>query len=162
MGWETVQLADVKVEKPQAVPAGRYVFTLQPGAAYRQNPYNNIQELNVRFDVTEGEFAGRPIFVSYPDPTAIAKDKVDPVTGVVTPGKPMTWSAQALKKLELALGQDSLPGEDTAAYLNRVALNGNARITAPLLAGKFYTDKKTGEKKPEDPKFGIFDVAPAA
>ncbi len=163
MGWETVSLADTKIEKPAAIPAGRYVFTLQPGASYRQNPYNDITELNVRFDVSEGEFAGRPVFVSYPDPTAVGKDKVNEQTGVITQhGKPMTWSAQALKKLELSLGQDALPGEDTAAYLNRVALNGNARITAPLLAGKEYLDKKTGVKRIEDPKFGIFDVAPAA
>ena len=151
MGWETVSLADTKIEKPAPVPAGNYIFTLQPGASYRQNPYNNITELNVRFDVSEGDFAGRPVFVSYPDPTAVNKE-----------GKPMTWSAQALKKLEISLGQDALPGEDTAAYLNRIALNGNARITAPLLPGKTYTDKKTGLERVEDPKFGIFQVEPAA
>jgi hypothetical protein len=150
MGWEQVTLYDVKLDKPPAVPAGSYVFTLQPGASYRQNPYNGIQELNVRFDVTEGEFAGRPVFVSYPDPSAIDGK-----------GKPMTWSTQALKVLEISLGVDSLPGEDTAAYLNRVALNGNARITAPLLVGKNYIDKKTGQERTEDPKFGIFKVAPA-
>lgn len=161
MGWETVVLADTKVEKPAPVPVGRYVFTLQPGASYRTNPYNQIQELNVRFDITEGEQAGRPVFVSYPDPTAVSKDKVLE-DGTIKHGKPMTWSAQALKKLEIAIGQDALPGEDTAAYLNRVALNGNARITAPMLPGKVYVDKKTGEKKTEDPSFGIFDIAPAA
>jgi hypothetical protein len=152
MPWEQVALADIKIDKPTPVPAGSYIFTLQPGASYRTNPYNGVQELNVRFDVSEGEFAGRPVFVSYPDPTAIATSS----------GKPMTWSAQALKKLEISLGVDSLPGEDTAAYLNRVALAGNARITAPLLPGKTYTDKKTGEERIEDPKFGIFAVAPAA
>lgn len=163
MGWELVSLADTKIEKPAPVPAGAgYVFTLQPGSSYRVNPYNGISELNVRFDVTEGEFAGRPVFVSYPDPSAVGKDKTNPQTGEVIPGKPMTWSAQALKKLEIAIGQDALPGEDTAAYLNRVALNGNARITASMLPGKPYVDKKTGEKKTEDPSFGIFTVAPAA
>ncbi len=151
MGWETVSLADTKIEKPAPVPAGNYIFTLQPGASYRQNPYNNIAELNVRFDVSEGEHAGRPVFVSYPDPTALNRE-----------GKPMSWSAQALKKLEISLGVDSLPGEDTAAYLNRVAVNGNARITAPLLPGKVYVNKKTGLEATEDPKFGIFQVEPAA
>lgn len=158
MGWESVTLADTKIERPAPVPAGRaYVFTVQPGASYRVNPYNNIQELNVRFDVSEGEFAGRPVFVSYPDPTAVGKPKEDG-----TPGKPMTWSAQALKKLEIALGQDAFPGEDTASYLNRVALNGNARITADMLPGNTFKDKKTGHEKTEDPKFGIFTVSPAA
>jgi|ERR1035437_815758 hypothetical protein len=159
MGWETVSLADTKIEKPAPVPAGRYIFTLQPGASYRSNPYNQVQELNIRFDVTEGEFAGRPVFVSYPDPTSISKDKVA-ADGTITPGKPMTWSAQALKKLEISLGVDSLPGEDTAAYFNRVAMNGNARIIAPMVPGKSYI--KDGITKIEDPKFGIFDVQPAA
>lgn len=151
MSWETVSLADVKVEKPQPVPAGSYVFTLQPGASYRTNQFNGVEELNVRFDITEGEFAGRPVFVTYPDPTALNSK-----------GQPMSWSAQALKVLELALGQDAMPGEDTAAYLNRVALNGNARVTAPLLPGKTYVDKKTNQERTEDPKFGIFKVEPAA
>lgn len=152
MGFETLVLADVKIEKPSPVPAGKgYVFQLQPGASYRENPYNKIQELNVRFDVTEGEFAGRPVFVSYPDPSALNKA-----------GKPMSWSAQALKKLEVSLGTDSLPGEDPATYLNRVALNSHARITADILPGKSYKDTKTGEDKEGDPQFGIFTVSPAA
>lgn len=159
MSWEQVTLSEVKIEKPQAIPAGKYIWTLQPGASYRENPYNGITELNVRFDVTEGEFAGRPVFVSYPDPTAVSKEKTMP-DGSIKPGKPMTWSAQALKKLEISLGIDSLPGEDTAAYLNRVALGGNARVIAPLLPGKTYM--KDGVSKVEDPRFGIFDVSPAA
>jgi hypothetical protein len=150
MSWEQVTLADTKVDKPAPVPTGTYVFTLQPGASYRTNPYNGVEELNVRFDVTEGEFAGRPVFVSYPDPTALN-----------AAGKPMSWSAQALKKLEIAIGKDALPGEGTAAYLNRVALEG-ARVVAPLLPGKTYIDKKTGLERTENPKFGIFDISPAA
>jgi hypothetical protein len=162
MGWESVVLADTKIERPAPVPAGKgYIFTLQPGAAYRTNQYNGISELNVRFDVTEGEFAGRPMFVAYPDPTTVGKDKILP-TGEVIPGKPYTWSAQALKKLELALGVDAMPGEDTAAYLNRVALQGNARITADVLPGRVYKDNKTGAEKAEDPRLGIFTVNPAA
>lgn len=150
MSWENVTLADTKIEKPSPVPVGSYVFTLQPGASYRTNPYNGIQELNVRFDVTEGEFSGRPVFVSYPDPTALNKE-----------GKPLTWSAQALKKLEISIGQDALPGEDTASYLNRVAMNG-ARITAQMLPGRVYKDKNTQVDRTEDPKFGIFTINPAA
>lgn len=150
MSWENVTLADVKVEKPSPVPVGTYVFTLQPGANYRVNPYNQIQELQARFDVSEGDFAGRPMFVNYPDPTSLNKQ-----------GKPLSWSAQALKKLEIAIGQDALPGEDTATYLNRVAMNG-ARITAQVLAGKEYKNNKTGENQIEDPRFGIFTVSPAA
>lgn len=152
MGFETVLLADVKIEKPAAVPAGKgYIFQLQPGATTRENPYNKIQELNVRFDVAEGEFAGRPVFVSYPDPSALNKA-----------GKPMSWSAQALKKLEVALGTDALPGEDTVTYLNRVALNAHARITADINPGRTFKDTKTGEDREADPQFSIFSVSPAA
>lgn len=162
MGWEQVSLADTKLDKPAPVPVGKYVFVLQPGAQYRTNQYTNINELNVRFDVRDGDFAGRPVFVSYPDPTTIGKDKINESTGEVTKGKPYTWSAQALKKLELSLGVDALPGEDTAAYLNRAALTGAAVVTADILPGRTYKDKNTGEDKQEDPKFGIFTVQPAA
>lgn len=152
MGFETVFIADIKIEKPTPVPAGKgYTFQLQPGASTRENPYNKVQELNLRFDVTDGEFAGRPVFVSYPDPTALNKE-----------GKPMSWSAQALKKLEVALGTDGLPGEDPVTYFNRVALNHHSRVTADILPGKSYKDKTTGEQKDGDPQFGIFTVSPAA
>lgn len=151
MGWEAISLADTQLEKPSPVPAGKYVFTLQPGAQYRTNKYNNIEELNVRFDISEGDLSGRPMFVNYPDPTAVGKN-----------GKPLAWSAQALKKLEIALGVDALPGEDPAAFLNRVALQGNARITADVTPGNTYKDKNTGADKTEDPKFGIFTVGAAA
>jgi len=152
MGWESVSLSDTKIERPAPVPAGKgYVFTLQPGASIRINPYNGIEELNVRFDVTEGEYAGRPMFATYPDPTAVTKS-----------GKSLAWSAQALKKLEISLGVDALPGENPSGYLNRVALNGNARITADVIPGKVYKDSKTNEEKTEDPFFGIFTVGPAA
>jgi len=150
MGWETVSLSDTQLEKPSPVAPGTYVFALQPGARYRTNKYNNIEELNVRFDVTEGDFAGRPMFVNYPDPTAVNKQ-----------GKPLAWSAQALKKLEIALGVDALSGEGPAAYLNRVATQGG-RITATVLPGGTYIDNVTGKEKTEDPKFGIFTVQPAA
>lgn len=158
MSWEQVSLSDTKLDKPAAVPAAQgVIFTLQPGAQYRINQYNGIQELNVRFDVSEGDFTGRPLFVSYPDPTAVSKAKADG-----TPGKPMTWSAQALKKLEIALGVDALPGEDPASYLNRVATQGNARVKGDILPGRSYIDSKTGEQKTEDPKLGIFTFSPAA
>lgn len=150
MGFELLKLAEVKLEKPEAVPAGNYIFKLQPGAAERVNPYSNVTELNVRFDVVEGEFSGRPVFFAYPDPESLSKK-----------GKPNTWSAQALKKLEIALGVDAFEGEGTTEYLNRVALNGDARITGSILPGNTYTDKN-GAEKTGDPKFGPFSVGAAA
>jgi hypothetical protein len=147
MPFTDVTLADVELEKPQSIPVGAYKFKLQPGAQYRTNKFNGLEELNVRFDVTEGEYAGRPVFVNYPDPTATTKDGVS-----------LKWSAQALKKLEIALGEDSLPGEDPQTFLNRVATSGNSLISAQMIDSSYV---KNGTKV-EQVKFGIFTVGAAA
>jgi hypothetical protein len=149
MGFETVMASEVKIEKPAPVPVGDYVFQLQPGASYRVNQKTNVQELNVRFDITEGEHQGRVVWVNYPDPAAILG------------GKPATWSNQALKKLEISLGTDALPGEDWATYLNRVATNAHSRVRASVIPGRAYVDKN-GTQQEGNPQFGIFTVAPAA
>src|SRR5690348_9537581 len=130
MPFVEVMLSDVEIEKPSPVPAGNYTFQVQPGAEWRDSRFSKnpqgepIKELNVRFDIVEGEYAGRPVFVSYPDPTALSSK-----------GKSLKFSAQALKKLEIALGTDSLPGEGAAAYLNRVATSGNNRFGAAMGPG---------------------------
>lgn len=147
MPFADVVLADVELERPSAVPLGTYVFSLAPGAAYRTNKFNGMEELNLSFIVADGNLAGKRTFVSYPDPTATSKN-----------GKSMAWSSQALKKLEIALGVDALPGEDSATYLNRVASNGAARITADVIKDRFIRE---GETEPR-PVFGIFTVRAAA
>lgn len=150
MGFEQVLLADVKLEKPAPVPVGDYIFQLQPGASFRVNQKTGGTEFAIRFDIVEGDFAGRPVFVNYPDPASLDKT-----------GKPKKWSEQALKKLEISLGVDALPGEDLPTYYNRVALTGHARVRASIIAGRPYTDKD-GNQKDGDPQFGVFTVAPAA
>jgi hypothetical protein len=147
MGFVDVKVSDIVLEKPAPVPIGDYVFQLQPGAEYRTNPNTNIEELNVRFDVVEGDFAGRPVFVNYPDPTATTKE-----------GKSLKWSGQALKKLEVALGTDSLPGEDPKTYLNRVASSACARIRASMLDNTYVKNGQTVSNT----HFGIFTVSPSA
>ena len=147
MPFADITLSDIEYSKPDAIPVGTYKFKLQPGANYRTNKFNGVEELNVRFDVAEGDYAGRPVFVNYPDPTSISKD-----------GKPKAWSAQALKKLEIALGEDSNPGETPADYLNRVATSGNTLITA-MINDESY--EKNGARV-EKVGFGIFSVGPAA
>ena len=151
MAFVDVKLSDVELEKLASIPQGTYTFKLQPGAAYQTNKFNNVQELNVRFDVSEGDYAGRPVFVRYPDPTAIIQKGKNA-------GKPMSFSAQALKRLEIALGEDALPGEDTATYLNRVATSGNTLITGTMIDASYEKDGKKVEKV----EFGIFTVGPAA
>lgn len=153
MPFVEVALADVEIEKPQALPLGDYTWQVQPGAEYRESKYAKdntgqpLQELNVRFDIADGDFAGRVMFVHYPDPTAISEK-----------GKSLKWSAQALKKLEIALGTDALPGEDPARYLNRVATSGSNRFGASIVPGRYI---KQGATEAE-PEFGIFSVHPAA
>lgn len=151
MPFTDVTLADVELEKPQSIPAGSYKFKLQPGAQYRTNKFNGVEELNVRFDVAEGDYAGRPVFVNYPDPTAIQQKGKNA-------GKPMAFSAQALKRLEIALGEDSLPGETPADYLNRVATSGNTLISAQMVDATY---EKNGVKVPKI-DFGIFTVGASA
>jgi hypothetical protein len=148
MGFNEVRLADVELEKPSALPAGTYTFGVVPGAEFRTNKFNGIEELNLSFVVAEGEQAGRRIFQTYPDPSAVSKKS----------GKPMTWSAQALKKLEVVIGIDSLPGEDLVTYFNRVAVSGNGRFTGVMAPGKYIPEGQTEPKV----EFNIFSVSPAA
>lgn len=148
MGFETVNLSEIQLEKPESVPVGDYTFQLVPGAQYRINKNNGVEELNVPAAIADGDYSGRRVWFNYPDPTAIAKSS----------GKPMTWSAQALKKLEIVLGVDALPGEDPATYLNRVATSGQNRFGGKMKAGN-YTP--AGETEPRA-EFSLFDVKPAA
>lgn len=149
MGFVELTLADVELEKRDfSIPAGTYVFSVLPGAEYRTNKFNGIEELNLSFAIAEGELAGRRVFQSYPDPTAISKKS----------GKPMSWSAQALKKLSVVIGHDPLPGEDTATYFNRIALTGNARFTGVMAPGSYIPEGATEPKV----EFNIFNVSPAA
>jgi hypothetical protein len=147
MPFIDVKLADVELEKPAGLTAGKYVFQLLPGAEVRNNKFTNNEELNVSAAVAEGDSAGRRIFLTYPDPTSVSKN-----------GKPMAWSAQALKKLEISLGVDSLPGENAAEYLNRVALSGNGRFTITLGLDGYIKEGETEARIV--PK--LFTVGPAA
>jgi hypothetical protein len=157
MPFVDVKLAEVEATKPDfTIPVGTYKFKLQPGAEVRINRFRTdysgqpLEQLNVRFDVAEGEFAGRVAFATYDDPTALSKKS----------GEPNAWSAQALKRLEIALGEDSLPGETPEVYLNRVASNGNTFITAAMVDNS-YTMKGT-DTIVNKTKFGIFTVNAAA
>jgi hypothetical protein len=148
-GWENVLLADVVPETQEfsEVPAGEYVFNLNPGASYRTNK-GGVQEIHAAATIASGDQQGRWVFFNYPDPTSTDKN-----------GKARTWSAQALKKLELSLGLDANPGEDSVAYLNRAATNGHSTFKAAVKA-RTYTDASGNPKTAAD--FQLFSVAPAA
>lgn len=151
MGFIEVKLDEVQLEqKDFSVPAGTYVFQVRPGAEVRTNKFTGIEELNLGFTIAEGDLAGRVVWQSYPDPSAITQKGKNA-------GKPMTWSAQALKKLSVVLGIDPLPGENSVDYFNRVALD-NARFTGKMQAGNYIPEGDTEPKV----EFAIFDVKPAA
>jgi len=101
MGWSDIDLSTVNPAF-DIVAEGEYVFQLG-GAKWGENDPARV-EANATI-VSEGDQAGRKIFFSYPDPT---KPRCE-------------WSPKALKRLEVAMGEDALPGEDPVTYLNRAA-----------------------------------------
>jgi hypothetical protein len=147
MSWETVTLADIKPEEFSQVPLGDYTFTLQPGAKIRVNNFGN-EEIVAMAAIAEGDQKGRCVFLQYPDPEVVNTNT----------GKKQTWSAQALKKLEIALGTDALPGEKSVDYLNRVAGNGHSRFKGTIAPANKI---RNGEVEPRN-EFKLFSVAPAA
>ena len=146
MGFVDLKLSDIELEK-RGLGLGTYIFQLLPGTETRQNKFTGTEELNVSAAVAEGDDKGKRVWFTYPDPTVLSKN-----------GKSMAWSAQALKKLEIALGTDALPGEDPATYLNRVASSEAARFKATVSPSRYIRD---GETDPR-PEFNVFSVSPAA
>lgn len=149
MGWSDVKLADVKVEDTQFpdIIAGTYTMTLQPGAHTRVNKFGT-EELVIAAEIQDGPSAGRWTFLQYPDPTSVNE----------TTGKAASWSAQALKKLEAALGIEQEETETPVEFLNRVANNGHAKFSLTFGPAKKI---RIGETEPRiQPQ--LFSVAPAA
>lgn len=138
MPWLTTDLTTVN-PNAEAIPEGTYTFSLG-GAKYDDRGYNRI-EANATI-VTEGDFMGRKMFFSYPDPESINSK-----------GKKNDWSAKALKRLEQSLGVDASAGEDPVEYLNRVA---GTRFSAPV------SMRPATDDYPARPELVIFKVGPAA
>ena len=140
LSWESIKLADVQPEAFEAIPSGSYTFTLLPGATLRINKFGT-EELVASAAIAEGPEAGRRVFLQYPDPASVNSET----------GKKATWSAQALKKLEIALGTDQAEAETPVDYLNRVASNGHSTFTMTI-----GPNPKNGKIGPS-----LFSVAPA-
>lgn len=100
MTWQAIDLKNINPNL-EIIPAKQYVFELLAGAKYGERDPGRI-EANAAI-VNDGEFTGRRLFFSYPDPTT------------------KEWSPKALKRLEQSLGVDAEEGEDPVAYLNRAA-----------------------------------------
>ena len=154
MSFVELRLDEVKIEKPKQVPAGDYTWQLLPVAQVRINKYTEQEELNLSAAIAEGDYAGRREFWNYPDPTQVSKK-----------GKSLAWSAQAMKKLELALGLDALPGESAVDFFNRAAQSGANRFGASLVdetrkdpaTNKYVPFIHTGETEPRT-VLSIFSV----
>jgi len=134
MGWKEVSLHDVN---PNLAPIAENDYTFQLlGANYDER---DPARINVRAAiVSDGEFTGRRVFFSYPDP-----DKQD-------------WSPRVLKRLEQAIGVDSMPGEDPVGYLNRATGN----RFASNIKHREYTPE--GGSKVVRAELNIFGVRAAA
>jgi hypothetical protein len=137
MGWQDIDLKDVSTQV-ELLPEGTYTFELSPGAKYDDKG-------NIRLSATvngSGEFTGKRVFFSFPDPT-----------GISSKGKPFTWSAVALKRFVEAIGIDINEGEDKVEYLNRVA--GNHFQTK-------VTVTPANEQYPASVQVSLFNFKPAA
>lgn len=147
MSWDNIRLADVKAESFPEIPAGRYKFTLLPGATTRLNKFNT-EELVVSAAIVDGEQSGRRVFMQYPDPESVNSKT----------GKRADWSAQAFKKLEVSLGTDQTAGETATQYANRVASNGHSHFEMDMGPAK---NIRNGETEPRI-EAKLFSVGPAA
>lgn len=133
MSWADIDLTTISTAiTPIAENADGYIFELLPGA---KNSDYDAERVEVQAAIAEGEFAGRKLFFSYPDP---AKQE---------------WAPRVFKRLVESLGMDIEAGEKPVVYLNRAA---GLRFKAPV------THRKGEEGAPVKADLNIFKVRPAA
>jgi hypothetical protein len=137
MSWTNIRLSEVNANQLDLVAPGKYVFSINTGAKY-----NDRGALLASATIeSDGEFRGKRMLFSYPDPESTNSE-----------GKVQTWSAVAFKRLEIALGQEVVDGEDPAEYLNRVA-------GSKFSAGVTVKEDATGTKRSN---IQLLNVTPAA
>lgn len=133
MSWENTQLSEV-VESAKTpftpIPEGTYKLRL---LGVKPDTYRPT-DLAMDFQIAEGQYAGRRIFPTLPDPSV------------------KSWALNAAKKLADALGvtQDTANGETIPAMLNRAASNGHAVVSAQVTV-ETYLSKK--ESTPDNPVY---------
>jgi len=138
MSWTNIDLKNISTQV-ELLPPGTYTFEVSPGAKF-----NDKGTLLASARVaTEGEFKGKPVFFSYPDPESVSAG-----------GKVNSWSAVALKRLEMAVGVDFNDGETPDVYLNRIA---GQRFTGVV------THSPTNDEYPTPRvNLNLFNLKPAA
>lgn len=137
MSWTNVNIREVNPNLLDLVAAGTYVFSINSGAKYNDRGAI-LASATIESD---GEFRGKRMLFSYPDPESTN-----------SAGKVQTWSSVAFKRMEVALGQDIEEGEDPVAYLNRVA-------GSKFSAGVVVKEDETGTKRSN---IQLLNVKPAA
>lgn len=99
MSWTDVDLTNIPTDIDLLPEEKEFVFELLPGARYGRFQQGRVE---AAARVAEGEFTGRVLYFSYPDPTE------------------QPWSIGVFARMIKALGPAD-EGEDPVAYLNRVA-----------------------------------------
>jgi len=126
MAWAEINISGISDEMEQ-LPEGSYVLALLNGAKFGQWDKNKIE---LAAKVVEGEYTGRVVYFSYPDPGT--KD----------------WSPAALKRLINALvadGADPIAdNQDPIEYLNQETVVSH-KFIAPVVA-QTYTGQDGEEK----------------
>jgi hypothetical protein len=135
--WTNFNLKDINPNL-EAIPVKEYTWELLPGTKYDEK--NRV--IAQAAIVNDGEFTGRRITFSYPDPETFDSK-----------GKKNDWAGKMLKRLENAIGIESEDQEDVVFYLNRVAGN---RFSAKVKLGKTSEDYPTPRTE-----LDIFNVRPA-
>ena len=136
MAW-TINLKEINPAQLDLIAPGTYTFELNSGAKY--NDRDAI--LASATIVSDGEFRGKRVLFSYPNPESLNSE-----------GKPQVWSGVALKRLEVAIGEEVGEGEDPVEYLNRIA-------GAKFSAGVTVREDSTGTKRSN---IQLLNVKPAA
>lgn len=136
--WTDFNLKEVNPNL-EAIPVKTYTWELLTGAKYDEKGRLIVSAAVVN----DGEFTGRRLTFSFPDPTSFDRN-----------GKKNEWSGKMLKRLENAIGIECEDGEDPSAYLNRVAGN---RFSAPVKQGKTSEEYPTPRNE-----LDIFNFKPAA
>lgn len=137
MAWNNINLREINPNLLDLVAPGTYTFSLNSGAKYNERGAI-LASATIESD---GEFRGKRMLFSYPDPESVSQD-----------GKVQTWSSVAFKRLEVAVGQDVEEGEDPITYLNRIA-------GAKFAAGVTVKEDATGSKRSN---IQLLNVKPAA
>jgi len=137
MSWNNINLKEVNPAQLDLVAPGTYVFTLNNGAKYNERGAI-LASATIESD---GDFKGKRVLFSYPDPESTSAE-----------GKIQTWSSVALKRLEVATGQECVEGEDKVEFLNRIA-------GSKFSAGIAVKEDHTGTKRSN---IQLLNVKPAA